>query len=165
MAYALVILLFAGCLPSRPAELPPDDRFGNRIEGEGPDGRRTVVVTPPDSGRTYLYYPAVYDTVHVRPAAPSDAHTPVPVEVLVKGAFPDACMEMHEVKQKRTGHLIEVTLTMRKPQGAVCASVLRPYRFYLSLEGLYEPGNYTLKLNGKAHPFTIRAPETETQDR
>ncbi|WP_457652190.1 hypothetical protein [Rhodocaloribacter sp.] len=163
LGFGVAATLLAGCLPSRPAERPPDDQFGNRVEGQGPDGRRTVVITPPDSARTYLYYPAVYDTVHVRPALPTDAHTPVPVEVLVKGAFPDACMELHDVTQKRSGHLIEVTLTMRKPEGAVCASVLRPYRFYLTLEGTYEPGNYTLKLNGRTHPFVVRAPETENQ--
>ena len=34
--------------------------------------------------------------------------------------------------------------------------VLRPFRFYLPLEGVFEPGSYTLKVNGAATPFRIR---------
>ncbi|QXD17155.1 hypothetical protein GQ464_005100 [Rhodocaloribacter litoris] len=152
-------LLWAACLGGRPSEPPPDERFGHRYEERGPEGRRTVVITPPDSGRVYTYYPIVYDTLHVRPARPGGPDDAVPVEVLVKGAFPDACMELHDVRQTRYDHLIEVEIEMRKPRGAICAMVLRPYRFYFLLEGRYAPGNYTLKLNGNVHPFTVRAPE------
>ena len=48
---------------------------------------------------------------------------------------------------------------MRKPQGAVCDAVRRPYRFYLTLEGLYAPGNYTLTINATEVPFAVRIPD------
>jgi hypothetical protein len=119
------------------------------------------VLTPPDSSVTYFYYPAVYDTLFIRPApfeadaAGQLADVEVPVEVLVKGSLPDACTELHDVEQRRVGHLISVELAMRRPRGGVCATVVRPYRFYMMLEGTYEPGPYTLKLNGEVHPFEV----------
>lgn len=157
-----LVLAVAGCAASRQAEVPPDEQFGHR-PGDEADGRAIAVLTPADSLTRYFYYPALFDTVHVRPAPfdparPADAQA-VEVELLVKGALPDACSELHDVSQERAGHLIDVTLEMRRPQGAVCASVVRPYRFYLMLEGAYGPGAYTLKLNGRVLPFVVRAPE------
>ena len=38
-------------------------------------------------------------------------------------------------------------------------AVVRPFRFYLNLDGLYEPGAYTLKLNDRVFPFTLRRTE------
>jgi hypothetical protein len=160
--------LGAGCFGPRAAqEPPPDERFGHRYADEAPDGRSTIVIAPPDTAKAYFYYPAVFDTVHVRPApfgdVTSDATSETKVEILVKGSFPDACTELHEAEQTRSGHIVEVDLQMRKPQGAVCAAVRRPYRFYLMLTGRYAPGNYTLLINGDEFPFEVRAPDAEAR--
>lgn len=154
--------LLAGCATTRPEEVPPDEQFGHRPE----DSRTVAVLAPPDSTQQYFYYPAPVDTVHTRPQAfetsrPGDMQE-VAVEVLIKGALPDACTELHAVSQQRAAHLIDVVLEMRRPQGAVCATVVRPYRFYVMLEGRYGPGHYTLKVNGGVTPFVIRAPEDGT---
>ena len=154
-----VLLLLTSCLGPRNAEIPSEEIYGHRNSAEGPGGRRTLTVTQPDSAESYFYYPAVFDTVHVRPAFFGSEHVEnqqVPVEVLVKGSLPDACSELHDVSQERYGHIIEVTLQTRRPQGAVCATVIRPFRFYLKLEGMYGTGSYTLKLNNKPIPFTVR---------
>lgn len=162
LALAFLALVLAACAGSQPRAVPPDERFGHRYEADSPDGRSTLVITAPDAD-SYFYYPAAFDTLHVRPApftagSPSEGQQ-VPVEVLVKGALPDACMELHAVRQQRAGHLIDVELEMRRPEGAVCAAVVRPYRFYFLLDGLYGVGSYTLKVNGTVHPFEIRVPE------
>lgn len=149
----------AGCSTLRPMDAPPDERFGTRIEGTDSEGRETMIIAPPDGERSWATYPAVFETVTVRPQPMSASGDPVAVEILVKGAFPDACTELHEVTQDRTANLVDVRLTMRREQGAVCAAVLRPYRFYLLLEGRYAPGAYSLKVNDRAFPFEIRAPE------
>lgn len=154
----------AACAASRPADPEPDERFGHRYAADGPDGRRTITIAPPDSATDYFVYPVPFDTVVVRPA-PFLADVPaeeqaVEVEVLVKGAFPDGCSDLHHLAQSRAGHLIDLTLEMRKPEGAICASVRRPYRFYTLLEGRYAVGHYTLKVNGRAVPFEIRAPRS-----
>ena len=152
--------LAAGCSGSRSAEeVPPDQQYGHRYEADAPDGRRTISITPPDSAVDYFYYPATFDSVNVRPAL-FDPAIPaggqeVEVEVLIKGAFPDACMQLHAVEQERAGHIINATLEMRRPQGSICASVRRPYRFYVTLVGRYGVGNYTLKLNDRAIPFQV----------
>ena len=164
----VLVGLMAGCAGSRAAEeTPPDEQFGHHYEDEAPDGRRTIMITPPDSAVAYFYYPAIFDTVIVRPAlfdtgSPAQGQT-VDVEVLVKGAFPDACMELHTIGQERTGNIINAALEMRRPQGAICASVRRPYRFYVMLEGRYSLGNYTLKLNDQAISFQVRPPREQTQ--
>ena len=153
----------SACAGSEEARKPLEERFGHRIEGPQPPGsRETVTITPPDTAQAYFYYPAVYDSLYVRPAPfdPDASATAqaVPVEVLVKGAFPNTCAELSDVDQQRAGHLVYVELEMRKPRGAVCAAVERPYRFYLTLEGTYGPGAYTLTLNDEPHPFVVRPP-------
>ena len=164
----ILVGLLAGCAGSRAAEeISPDEQFGHRYEDEAPDGRRTITITPPDSAVAYFYYPATFDTVVVRPApfdlgAPAQGQT-VDVEVLVKGAFPDACMELHEIEQERTGNIVNATLEMRRPQGAICASVRRPFRFYVMLNGRYSLGNYTLKLNNVPVSFQIRPPREQAR--
>lgn len=156
---ALVLLtaaLFAACRPS--AELAPDERYGNRpLAAE----RQTLLIQPPDSALTYYTYTAHFDTLHVRIGPPLAGGLGRPVEVLVKGALPDGCTELAGVEQERAGHLVNVTLTTRRPKGAVCPQVVRPFRFYLDLEGLYPPGAYTLKVNDTLRPFEVRAPEVE----
>lgn len=160
----VAILALAGCLGSRKTaeDLPPDERFGHRFDEESVEAGRTMNITPPDSAKQFFYYTATFDTVHVRPAPFSLGKQETQVEVLVKGAMPDACTELHSVKQERAGHIISMILATRRPQGAICASVRRPYRFYVMLDGMYEPGNYTLKLNGDVFAFEVNAPPEQT---
>ncbi|MEM8600288.1 MAG: hypothetical protein AAGF99_10240 [Bacteroidota bacterium] len=140
----------------------PDDTFGHRFE-DGSDTRETLALAPRDTTQEYFSYPAVVDTLHVRPA-PLGRMTDdgLPVEVLVKGALPDGCSELSGVEQERAGNLVTVMLTMRRPKGAFCTQVVRPYRFYLPLDGRYRPGAYTLKLNDRTRPFEITTRESES---
>ena len=153
VALILPLLFLVGCLSANKAQTEPDSTFGNRSE-DGDEGRVTTVIGPAKGNQVYRYGEAFVDDVTVRPAT-GDA-LELPVEVLIKGAFPDSCTELHEANQVRSGNLIEVTLRTRRPQGAMCASVIRPFRFYLTLDGLFEAGPYTLKLNGGVHPFEVR---------
>ena len=134
------------------------DGFGYRVGGVSSDGRETVLLAPVTDSTRYLLFPAVVDSVAVRPAgrpAPGDA---VAVEVLVKGSLPDACAELTDVTQARASHYVTVDLVMRQPRETVCAQVVRPFRFYLMLDGAYEAGSYTLALNGTSYPFQILPP-------
>ena len=153
----IMVAFMGGCMATTPGDVDPDAQFGHRVDGTTDDGRTTITINPPDASVSYRYFPATFESVIVRPAPASAAgDSPgVPVEVLIKGSFPDACAELHDVSQVRRGRMVEVTLQMRRATGSVCAAVLRPYRFYLQLEGAYEPGAYTMTLNGKAHSFEI----------
>ena len=132
-------------------------RFGDRPGRTSDGGRETVLIAAPADSAGFLVFPAVVDSVAVRPEfavlAPGDSTA---VEVLVKGALPDACAELSRVEQTRRLQSVTVALDMRLPRERVCAAVVRPYRFYLPLEGHYAAGSYVLTLNGTAHPFQIR---------
>ena len=144
------------------AERDGDDVFGHRYGGLAPDGRETILIQPRDSARAVFVYPAVLDSVAVRPAAPRvAAGDSTRVEVLLKGALPDACSTLDAVRQQRTGHLISVALDMRQPRGRTCAQVPRPFRFYLALDDLYASGSYTLTANGVVRSFRILDVEPE----
>lgn len=150
------VFVMAGCAGGAAREKPPDQRYGHRYEERGPEGRRTLAITPPDMSAAYSYYDVPVSEVVVRTASFEAGGEAVPAEVLVKGALPNDCLALHEAEQNRDGHLLSVTFTMRWPEGADCERFERPFRFYLPLEGRYAPGDYTLKLNGTAYPFTVR---------
>lgn len=162
-ALALVLLAatLAACSGMR-QEVPAEERFGVRPDSLD-DGSERLDIAAPDSAQDYFYALAILESVSVRhaPFPEADSAQGVPVEVLVKGALPDACTELHRVSQERTARLISVELTMRRPRGAVCATVVRPYRFYLLLDGTYAPGAYSLSVNGTAKPFEIRPPRDD----
>ena len=138
-----------------------DARFGDRARTDADawaeDGRETLLIGPPADSTGFFVYLAVVDSVAVRAAGRAAPGEAVAVDVLVKGALPDACSELNAVTQTRTGHFVALTLTMRQPRGAVCAQVVRPYRFYVSLDDALPAGSYTLTLNGRVTPFQILA--------
>ena len=153
---AVLALLCAGCAGSGGAA-EPGTEFGQREEAE--EGRETLLITPPDSAQEFFYYPAYTSEVVVRAGDVGGGRRPV--ELLIKGALPDACTELHDIAQERKGNLIEVTFETRRPKGGVCAQVVRPYRFYYTLAEPLAPGDYTLKLNDSVHPFTVQPAREE----
>ena len=135
------------------ADGPDRDAFGYRT-GSG-DARETVALRPAADSTRYLFFPAVIDSVGVRAAGRPAAGDAVAVEVVVQGAFPDACAELSALRQSRLGRFVTVELLMRQPRETVCAAVVRPFRFYVVLDGAYEAGSYTLRLNGRTVPFQV----------
>lgn len=148
--------------PNTATSTEPDMRFGHRYEGSPPDGYRTVTISVPEQERTFTYFPATFERVIVRPEPFQLEQDTVAVEILVKGSLPDACMELHAFDQERMGNIITATLQMRRGQSHVCAAARRPYRLYLTLEGGFIEGHYTLKLNDSTIPFTVRKRETSS---
>ena len=139
------------------SETDPEDDFGHRYENWARDGRETLLLDVNGDTTRTLVFPAVIDSVAIRPSQGAVVSgDEVAVEVLIKGAIPDACSVLNAAEQERSGRFVNVTLTMRQPIDEVCAQVVRPFRFYLILDGGFAPGSYTLTLNGSAHPFRIR---------
>ncbi len=132
----------------------PVDTFGHRWDNRDDEGRETLLLAPVDSTMEFFTYPAVVMEVEHRAGGVGPGGRR-PVELLLKGALPDACTTLHNVAQRQYGNTIEVTFDMRRPKGAVCARVVRPYRFYYVLENPLAPGPYTLKLNDAVHPFEV----------
>lgn len=152
LAFFIGICACWGCAATSSKTTVSEGDFGHRIDGET-DGRRTVVITPAASTDTFEVSPVAYETVDIRLGVRIGDSTPV--ELLIKGALPDACTELHGVNQTRTETEVIVQLQTRRARGALCATVLRPYRFYLTLDGVFKTGRYTLDLNGRRQPFTV----------
>lgn len=133
------------------SEAVEEPTFGTRVEEEG---RETLLITPPSDDEEFFYYPAYFSDVEVRAGAIENGRRPV--ELLIRGALPDGCTELHHIGQERRGNLVNVTFEMRKPKGAVCTQVVRPYRFYYTFDQPLPPGDYTLTLNDTVKPFTVQ---------
>lgn len=158
--HALVLALGFGLLAvglgacGGAAEAVEDIPFGTRADDR--DGRETLLITPPDSAQEFFYYPAYFSEVEVRTGRTEAGRRPV--ELLIRGALPDGCTALHDIEQDRVGNLINVTFEMRRPKGAVCTQVVRPYRFYYTFGEPLAPGDYTLKLNDEVKLFTVFPP-------
>ena len=156
LTLAIVVLAIGACKSSAPTMVVEDQQFGHRYEGTAPDGRETHIIEPAEANQEFVVHPAVFDSVLVRPQVPLDMPSEGRVvELLIKGSFPDSCTRLHAVSQERSGNIINMSLEMRRPKGQLCASVVRPYRFYVSLDGKYPPGHYTVKVNGRVRTFRI----------
>ena len=71
----------------------------------GRTGARRSSSRPPADSAGFFVYPAIVDSVAVRAQTPETPGQPVPVEVLVKGALPDACSALDAVTQTPHGPL------------------------------------------------------------
>ncbi len=161
LSLLLLGYLMAACSGSNTAALSePDMRYGHRYEETEPDGYRTIRLDAPAQGHAFSFFPATFERIIIRQQQFSLGEDTISVEILVKGSFPDECMEMHSFDQTRAGNIITSTLHMRRDQSLVCEASRHPYRLYLMLEGGFVQGNYTLKLNDSAIPFTVHKRET-----
>lgn len=157
LVLAVLVLALASCRSTAEtaadAEPTPAD-FGHRFDDADPDGRQTMLLAPPDPSGDYFTYPAVVTDVTIR-TGPTEPDGRRPVEVLLAGALPDACTFLHEIEEERMGNIIDVTFEIRRPKGVMCAQVVRPFRFYYTLDGPLPRGPYTLRVNGSVHPFEV----------
>ncbi len=153
-AFLFAALLLGGC-GLLGGSKDPDAQFGHRRSEETPEDPEILSVAPRDTTRAFFYTDA--PVVEVVPRVGTGENGLYPVEVFVRGAFPDACYELHAVTQRRSAQLVDVKLTARRPQGAFCATVVRPFRFYLLLDEKLPAGPYLFTVNGKEVPFEIHA--------
>jgi hypothetical protein len=79
---------------------------------------------------------------------------PAQVSIQIKGSLPDPCSAVGTVTQRREGNKIIVTVPVRR--GTMpCAQVIQPTTVSVRLEGVFEPGSYTVIVNGVAREFKI----------
>ncbi|TDI77543.1 MAG: hypothetical protein E2O84_00845 [Bacteroidetes bacterium] len=149
---SMILVVSSGCMSANSGGGNVESGFGNR-ETDGEGGRSTIVITSVPNVNEYVVSPVPFESADIRVGTRENGTAPV--EILVKGAFPDSCTELHGANQTRTNSEVIVNIQARRPVNAVCASVMRPYRFYLTIDGTFESGRYTLDLNGVRQVFVV----------
>ena len=79
---------------------------------------------------------------------------PVRVVLRVDGEVPNACTEIDQVAQARSGNQITVTITTKRT-AEVCAQVIRSILRDVLREGPFEAGAYVVRVNGVERRFTV----------
>lgn len=95
--------------------------------------------------------PVFVETLEVR----SDEANPSHMWVDIQGMLPDACAELiPEPRVTVEGRQVFIELSWQRPQGLLCAQVLRPFATTVDL-GELEPGDYVLTVNDFVNEFTV----------
>ena len=80
---------------------------------------------------------------------------PPQVSVGIEGDHPTPCHETFtEVTEDGGDHAIMVWSVAPEP-GSMCAQVLEPFEVVVPIGNGFEPGGYTVTVNGETYPFSI----------
>lgn len=123
------------------------DLFGVEGTGDVPPPPAVATAAPPATGGDLLQVDAVEVLIL--------ESFPVQVNVVVRGAVPDACTEIGEIAQQRIENEIEVTIMTTRDPAAFCAQVLTPVEETIALAGDFPPGEYTVTVNGMTEMFRV----------
>ena len=72
---------------------------------------------------------------------------PPKVSLDVEGEHPDGCEYPVIVSQSREGNIVNVEVYREVPVDVFCPMILKPYRGTITLDGSFEPGEYTINVN------------------
>jgi hypothetical protein len=135
-----------------------DEQYGHRYSVDDALGRKVMHVALEPAGGNHLVFPLIsVDSVQVRVEPDPDDKGRRRVDVLIKGALAESCLEIDAIRQERFANIIGIDLTIRRPRGTACAMRTRPFRFYFDIDEPLESGPYTLRINSDFFPFEVRA--------
>lgn len=80
---------------------------------------------------------------------------PMRLSLDVDGEHPDGCDFPVIVGQSRRGNTIEIEVYREVPADVVCPMILKPYRDTIQVEGSFESGEYTIKVNSHSQTVSI----------
>ncbi|MBZ0303035.1 MAG: hypothetical protein K8J31_25035 [Anaerolineae bacterium] len=72
---------------------------------------------------------------------------PMQVRLHISGEHPEGCDLPVIVEQQRSGNTVTVEVYREVPADVMCPMILRPYDDTIALDGTFEPGDYTFKVN------------------
>jgi hypothetical protein len=100
-----------------------------------------VVETIPPAG----YQPVTVDRVEVEVGVGS----PIPVEIVASGTWPDLCAQIAEVQSEVNGFQIDVTVLASTTETCPPDHLGLPFQYAFPLNVVeMEPGTYTITVNG-----------------
>ena len=80
---------------------------------------------------------------------------PAQISLDIEGEHPDGCDLPVQVEQAREGNTIQVDIYRVVPADMICPMILRPYQGAVQLEGGFEAGSYTIKVNSHSQTLDI----------
>jgi len=82
--------------------------------------------------------------------------SPIPVEIVASGTWPDLCAQIAEVKSKVDGFRIDITVLASTVEACPPDPLGLPFRFALPLNIVEMPeGTYTITVNGTSTTFDL----------
>ena len=179
---ALVFLLVVGCKPTATPMVEPDQPVEQQPGGApdesdtSPDGEEVVspsTDTPsddeaigglpgaPDADATEPGMEVPPGGVECGEANVTDVQVllmeswPVQVGLVIRGTLPDACTEIADVQEQRSGNTITLTVQTNRPKDMMCAQVVTDFEHRYRLEGGFYSGDYTIDVNGFIVEFHV----------
>jgi hypothetical protein len=83
------------------------------------------------------------------------ATRPAQVTARVRGAVGSGCDYLHSIEQRREGTAVVVEVKRSRFTPGPCTLVLKEFQQELGLPGDFEPGQYTLRVNGVSRTFSV----------
>lgn len=113
-------------------------------------GVRTEVTEPPPPEATFesLTHIESVEAVVLESA-------PAQIQLHLSGFQPNGCDFPVVVEQARSGNTVTLKIYRNIPQNIMCAAVLVEYNETITLNGTFEPGTYTIDVNGFVVEVTI----------
>lgn len=81
--------------------------------------------------------------------------SPMQISLEVSGEHPDGCDYPVMVDQERDDNTITVSIYREVPIDVMCPMMLNPYEATIKLDGTFESGSYTIKVNGETKSIDI----------
>jgi hypothetical protein len=88
--------------------------------------------------------------VQVRGSAPAQ------VGVAIEGTIGDGCTRLERIEQERAGNAVSVRIVGQHSGEPICTMIAQLYRDNVGLDGTFEPGSYTLDVNGVVREFVVQ---------
>lgn len=80
---------------------------------------------------------------------------PAQIQLHITGFQPNGCDFPVLVEQGRSGNTVTLKIYRNIPQDIMCTAVLVEYNETITLDGTFEPGTYTIDVNGFVVEVTI----------
>jgi hypothetical protein len=90
---------------------------------------------------------------------------PPQFRAVVKGALGDSCTRLGEIKQRRDGNTLFVTVTTLRPAGRMCAQVIKPFEETVNLDTTgMATDQFDVVANGVKQSFALTKRNTQQPD-
>jgi hypothetical protein len=106
---------------------------------------------PPPTSEPTFHSPTIIDNVQ------GVVLTSFPAQIVLQidGSQPDGCEYPVIVEQTREGNTVTVEIYRDMPVAAACPMMVVPYNDSIKLDGVFEPGTYTIHVNNYTLEVTV----------